>query len=59
MSYMSPLHVHGDVSSKEKEGLSTWSSNDVIVVKVTSSCEIVSERTQGLLEAYFKIQKQR
>ena len=26
-------------------------------VKVTSSCEIASERIQGLLEAYFKIKK--
>ena len=26
-------------------------------VKVTSSCEIVSLRIQGLLEAYFKIKK--
>ena len=36
----------------------TWSSSDVIVTYVTSSCEIASLRIQGLLEAYFEIKKQ-
>ena len=33
----------------------TWSSSDDNLVKVTSSCDIASQRIQGLLEAYFKI----
>ena len=35
----------------------TWSSSDVIFVKVTSLFEIASQRIPGLLEAYFKIKK--
>ena len=36
----------------------TWSSSDITaMLKVTSSCEIVSKHIQGYLEAYSKIKK--